>query len=489
MNFNLKCGVDEVSAESPPEAPRSWDRFIPASLAVDPEIRRRARLQVRFGFLGAIFGAVYAAFYFLIGHEIGAWIITLCSLGVATAPLLLNRFESLALTGHFYATALLLGFTALSLVEGGMRGHAVAWLAGIPLCVLLLLEMRSALVWTALTTIVTMSLGAIHLSGITIPKTYDIAWESTIDLAGYAGLIPFMALLGIIFEVTRRRAFGQLELALADLSEANNRLVKLNEEKNEFLHIAAHDLKNPLSVISGYAGLLQMLDHDEYENVDCYAAEILASANRMLDIIRNLLDTRRIEDGLLELKQEPCPLAPLIETLLRDYANAARTKSIDIGIQGDPGLFAVNADAGALHQILDNLFSNAMKYSPKGREVKLAIGRTDRDQVAISIIDRGPGLSEEDQKKLFGKFVRLTPQPTGGESSNGLGLWIVQRMARLMDGDVACTSQLGVGSTFTLTLPSATLGSQSHHTEGNLLFPGPSLIAPQLIGGTEAAHV
>ncbi len=128
--------------ESIPTAGR-WDRFIPESLREDPELHRRARLQVRFGILGAIFGALYASFYFLIGHAIGGWIILACSLTVATVPMLLQGFRSLSFTGHLYAAVLLAGFTSLSLVEGGMRGHAVAWLTCIPLCVLLLLELKA----------------------------------------------------------------------------------------------------------------------------------------------------------------------------------------------------------------------------------------------------------------------------------------------------------------------------------------------------------
>ncbi len=435
-------------------APNWWDRFVPAQLRQDPEIQRRARLHVRFSLLGAAFGIIYALFYLLVGHLHGATIILLCSGAIIGVLPLLRRYQSLTLTGHFFAAILLLGFTALSLVEGGMRGHAVAWITCIPLCVLLLLELKSAIVWTVVATLTTIALGAVHLAGFIIPKTYPLEWEAAIDLAGYAGLVPFMALLGLIFEFTRLRAFSQLQDALAELSAANEGLVRLNEEKNEFLHIAAHDLKNPLGVISGYAGLLQMFEHDPKE-VNEHAGEILASANRMLEIIRKLLDTRAIEDGRVNLEPESVPLAPVIETLLRDYSNAATGKDITLGVDGNPGSITLHADPGALHQILDNLVSNAIKYSPHGRPVRLSIG-IGRDGLArIAVVDRGPGLSEADQGKLFGKFVRLTPQPTGGESSNGLGLWIVQRMARMMGGDIVCESKLGEGSTFTLTLPVA----------------------------------
>lgn len=474
MNFDLKAKATPVAPPPPPApasaAPSWWDRFVPAALRVDPELQRRARLHVRFSILGAAFGALYAAFYFLVDHGLGGAIVLLCSAAIITVIPLLNRTRSLTLTGHFFATILLAGFTALSLVEGGMRGHAVAWLTCIPLCVLLLLELRSAIVWTVLATLTTIALGVVHLAGYEIPKTYPPEWEPAIDLAGYAGLVPFMALLGLIFEFTRLRAFGQLQGALAELSAANADLVRLNEEKNEFLHIAAHDLKNPLGVISGYAGLLQMFDDHEPEDIKEHAGEILASANRMLDIIHKLLDTRAIEDGRVKLVAQAVPLAPVIDALLRDYAHAARQKGIPLGLEGDPAAITLSADPGALHQILDNLLSNAIKYSPHGRPVRLDLS-TGRDGLArIAVVDRGPGLSEEDQSKLFGKFARLTPQPTGGESSNGLGLWIVQRMARLMGGDITCESRLGEGSRFILALPVSATGSRTR-TEGEVALP------------------
>lgn len=419
----------------------------------DADDHRRARLNLRFGILGAIFGTLYAAFYQVIGHHWGALIILVCSVAFGLNPLLLARTCRLDWTGQLYAATLVLGFTALCVVEGGLKGHAIAWLASVPLCVLLLVETRHALAWTVLCTIIVVAFGGAQLAGIEFPATYPPGWTTAIDLAGYAGLVPFMALLGLIFEVTRRRAFDRLRLALDELSQANQRLVRLNEEKNEFLNIAAHDLKNPLGVISGYAGLLHRFNITDPAMVKEQAGEIVNSANRMLDIISNLLDTRAIEDGRLNLRLERCPIEPLVETLLRDYSNAATAKRIVVSLRGTPSECVALADRGATHQILDNLLSNAIKYSPMGHPVILSVAVADAGGILIEVIDHGPGLSEEDQGKLFGKFTRLTPRPTAGESSNGLGLWIVKRMAESMGGDVSCQSQLGKGSTFRLRLP------------------------------------
>ncbi|MCB1061332.1 MAG: hypothetical protein KDN20_00260 [Verrucomicrobiae bacterium] len=464
MTFDFESGTfksEEIEAEecipseldSVVEPETWWDRYVPVSMRSDPELNRRARLQVRFGFLGALFGALYAAFYFLIGHNYGGIFILICSLSVAMIPRILLKFQRLGLTGHLFAAVLLVGFGGLCLVEGGMKGHAIAWLASIPLCVLLLVEQRGAIIWTVLCSVVASAFGLLHMNGVTFPTTYPEKWGPAIDAAGYAGLVPFMAILGLIFEITRRKAFDRLQKTLNELSSANERLVRLNEDKNEFLNIAAHDLKNPLSVISGYAGLIQMTDPLDPKVVKDQTKEILGSANRMLDIISNLLDTRAIEDGKLKLKAERCPFEPLVEVLVRDYANAAAAKQISVTVQGDADDVISCSDRVATHQILDNLFSNAIKYSPPGSSVSLSLRKDDSESVVIDVIDEGPGLSDQDQAKLFQKFSRLTPQPTGGESSNGLGLWIVHRMAQGMKGEVACHSKLGEGSTFSLKLP------------------------------------
>lgn len=239
---------------------------------------------------------------------------------------------------------------------------------------------------------------------------------------------------------------------MADLSTANENLTRLNQDKSEFLNIAAHDLKNPLSIISGYADLMRQIDGFTDEEIKQHSTEILNSANRMLDIITNLLDVQAIEEGKMNLKVEPCSIGPLADQLVRDDSQAAERKQIDVRLSIPDEIPDIGGDRGAVFQILDNLFSNAIKYSPPECEVTLS-ARSDRTVCIVDVIDEGRGLSEADQQNLFKKFSRLTPKPTGGESSNSLGLWIVNRMAESMGGRVYCKSLLDEGSTFGLVLP------------------------------------
>lgn len=112
----------------------------------------------------------------------------------------------------------------------------------------------------------------------------------------------------------------------------------------------------------------------------------------------------------------------------------------------------LETDASAMTQVIDNLVSNAIKYSPKGKSIQIRLLH-ETDSVRIEVQDEGPGLSEVDQKKLFGKFARLSAKPTGGEQSTGLGLSIVKRMAETMHGQIRCRSTLGQGATFIATFP------------------------------------
>jgi signal transduction histidine kinase len=229
-------------------------------LQVDPESMRRARLITRFGLLGSIFGFVYALFYLLVGHSYGAGIIICCTTGVALTPSLMFWRKSTEAAGHFFSFTLTMGFLGLCGVEGGVHGHAIAWLVSVPLCALLLLGQRAAVLWLAIAFLAAGMVVGCDLAGIRLPTTYNPKWDSVITAAGYLGLVVFMSMLGLIFENGRAKAYAKLQAALQELSATNETLVVLNKEKSEFLGIAAHDLKNPLSAIMASGELMREVD-------------------------------------------------------------------------------------------------------------------------------------------------------------------------------------------------------------------------------------
>ena len=425
------------------------DRQIPDELLATPESTRHAKLITRFGALGFLFGFTYAAFYILIHHYWGALIVVLCSVGVGITPRMLAWKKSIPVAGNFFTMTLTLGFMGLCFVEGGVHGHAIAWLVSVPLCALLLLGTRQAARWAAIAFVAAGVVMGFDLAGIELPCTYDPCWNSAVSCAGYLGLILFMCILGLIFETGRASAQAKMEAALAELATSNEKLLYLNNEKNEFMGIAAHDLKNPLTVITFSAELLAV--NQDPNHVKRISKAIGDASSRMRDLIKNLLDANAIEQGRFTSQIERCDINALVAQCVENNEPTAAKKHITI-CQGFSEHVFGRADRAATMQILENLISNALKFSPPNTRIHVHT-LPEKNFVAISVRDEGPGISEGDQAKLFKKFSRLTAQPTGGESSTGLGLSIVKRLAEAMSGTIQCHSELGNGAKFTLRLP------------------------------------
>ena len=243
---------------------------------------------------------------------------------------------------------------------------------------------------------------------------------------------------------------------LAENIEAKNReLIQLNQEKNEFLGIVAHDLRNPLNGIQGGADLIL----DEYENLsDEEEIELLnmikQASKQILYLVNNLLDVNAIEAGKINLSLTVIDLLPTVQALVTHYEQAAKAKelSLQLHLQKLEQKYFIFVDKNMIHQVLDNLISNAIKYSPLGKNICIHLSHHCQ-QVRCEVQDEGPGLSEFDQQNLFGKFAHLTPKPTAGEHSTGLGLFIVKKLVKAMNGKVWCESSLGKGTTFIVTFP------------------------------------
>jgi signal transduction histidine kinase len=256
---------------------------------------------------------------------------------------------------------------------------------------------------------------------------------------------------------TGQAALEQVNTRLAEansqLHEANEELLKLNQEKNEFLGIAAHDLKNPLNGIRGNAEFLREYGAEmAFEEQKKFITSIVDASDRMFSLIKNLLDVNMLEEEGVAVHLAGINPNALVAHLVEQYQSRAQAKNIRLHPPLEQAGVLVYADEQALMQVLDNLVSNAVKYSPSGTNIFVRVLRTN-GTVRFEIQDEGPGISLEDQTKLFGKFARLSAQPTGGEHSTGLGLSIVKKLVEAMSGRVWCESELGKGATFVVELP------------------------------------
>jgi signal transduction histidine kinase/sugar lactone lactonase YvrE len=251
----------------------------------------------------------------------------------------------------------------------------------------------------------------------------------------------------------------ELNRVLEESQRTNEMLQQLNHEKNEIMGIVAHDLKNPLSGIRLTAeNILLRAERIHDEKVIQLAQRIADATDRMVSIVSRLLNINQMESGLLVIQPSLCDIHEMILTTLYQYEERAKHKNIQIFSSIPPVNLRITSDREALLQIIDNLLSNALKFTPSGKNiyVRIEVRPTDlphKQHIILSIQDEGPGISIEDQTHLFEKFKRLSAQPTGGESSTGLGLSIIKRFADLIGAQILCESIIGMGTTFSIVLP------------------------------------
>lgn len=241
-----------------------------------------------------------------------------------------------------------------------------------------------------------------------------------------------------------------------ELVKKNIQLEQLNEEKNRFLGIAAHDLRNPLNAIQLYseflleevAGLLNP-EHQEFIEI------IHSSSQFMLQLVNDLLDVAKIESGKLYLEVEPTDLVELIKRNLVINRAMAAKKEISLGFQYDTDIPELMIDKAKMEQVLNNLITNAVKFSAPGSSVEVGLTKSQR-AVILSVRDKGQGIPKKDLEKLFTPFQRTSVRPTAGEQSTGLGLAIVRKIVAGHGGKVWVESEVGKGSTFYVSLPLGT---------------------------------
>jgi signal transduction histidine kinase len=245
----------------------------------------------------------------------------------------------------------------------------------------------------------------------------------------------------------------ELARALADADYHRQIAEQASLLKSELLSIAAHDLKNPLSAIVGYAEMI-MLEVPADSPAGDYAQKIHRTSDQMLQIITDLLESTTLDSGNLTLNLRRADLAALAALVIERNRPQAERKRQTLHFSADPDCVC-NIDESRIQEIVDNLINNAIKYSPYAQPIWVSVTRTGA-MVRLAIRDQGQGLTPEDQQMLFSKFARLSAKPTGGEGATGLGLAIVKLLVDLHGGSVwAESAGSHMGSTFIVELPAA----------------------------------
>lgn len=243
----------------------------------------------------------------------------------------------------------------------------------------------------------------------------------------------------------------KLNEALHKVEAQNQELDVLNKEKSELLRIVAHDIKNPSNNIAGLANVLieegKNIDTAEYNDL---LESIVNCSSQIEGIITNILRSSALEDAMLRPVFVKVNVTRLIQDTISLNENKAEQKSIKILFNEKDKIY-LTTDKTFLQQVIDNLISNAIKFSDAGKPIQLKI-KQDKSSVYISVKDNGPGIKPEEKEMLFTKFTRLSSKPTKGESSTGLGLSIVKKLVDILNGKIWCESKYGKGSEFIVKL-------------------------------------
>ncbi len=259
-----------------------------------------------------------------------------------------------------------------------------------------------------------------------------------------------MMIVSAIRDVTPRKRIEQ------QLREQNFQLENANLAKDRFLAGMSHELRTPLNAIIGFTGtLLMKLPGPLTTEQEQQLRIIQTSARHLLSLINDILDLAKIESGKVELHFETIFVREVIDEVVTALGPVAREKGLTIETNVPHERIPVNADRRALHQILLNLVSNAVKYTETGG-ITIALNSGivgGHEMISAAVTDTGIGIKPEDQARLFAAFEQLDPSNTRRFEGAGLGLYLSRKLATLLGGQIDFTSTLGVGSTFTFTMP------------------------------------
>jgi PAS domain S-box-containing protein len=248
---------------------------------------------------------------------------------------------------------------------------------------------------------------------------------------------------------TKRK--DELEEVNRKLREQRTQLVELNQAKNEFIALASHQLRTPATAVKQYIGMLLGGYFGDLDDEQRQAAEIaLASNERQLAIISDLLRVAQLDAGNIVLRKQRTDVAAMLQTIVREQSARFRDKEQTIVLECGRSKLWASIDPDRMHMVFENLIDNAHKYTPAGKHVVVTahkVGRT----ITVTIADQGVGIRKADLPRLFQKFSRLDHGMTDEVDGSGLGLYWAHKIVELHDGTLTVTSAVRRGSVFTVS--------------------------------------
>jgi PAS domain S-box-containing protein len=266
----------------------------------------------------------------------------------------------------------------------------------------------------------------------------------------------FAGIVGIAHDLSeRRRLEAMVKRTHQDLERAYEELSVLDKMKSDFIAIASHELRTPLSIIKGYADAFQYNELGDLNSFQLDKIKIMnARADQMTKIINDLLDVTRLEEGRLVGQRWPAPVEGVIENAVGEYKSQAERQDQNLYYRIEENLPPISVDVWRVHQVMENLIGNALKFTPAGGSIGVfARKASEPDMVEIEVNDDGPGISETEQNRLFSMFYQVETDSTRSAGGLGLGLVISKGIIDGHGGHIWVESEPGKGSSFKFTLP------------------------------------
>jgi signal transduction histidine kinase len=250
-------------------------------------------------------------------------------------------------------------------------------------------------------------------------------------------------------ELSRLLQYAGSVTAGLDRVTLSSRIQALEKAKSDFLNIASHELRGPMTIIKGY---LTMLEGGALGDLPAKAESVLplliSKSDEITWMLEQMVEASRLEEGRLELNKRPADVVEITDTAIEGVKLLMRGHDLKLDEPAEP--LEADIDPDRFQMVVRNLLTNAAKYSPSGTDIVVRIARSDR-MATVSVIDQGVGISLEDQAGLFTRFNRV--KTTQHVQGTGLGLWLSREIARMHDGDLTVQSIAGRGSTFVLAVP------------------------------------
>ena len=362
----------------------------------------------------------------------------------------MHRQAALAIIFALWFSPLLL------MLNEGFSSTNWAWLLPVILLANYIMSRFASIVFTAISVLALAGIAVLTSKGLV---GHDISVQEHSGTVAVAGSLIFVlaCILGYAYRTSQLRSEEQLNRSMNNLREeveirrtAEMKALAGERAKSTFLATVSHELRTPLNGVIGAGQLLATheLDNEKRELVDI----ITTSGELLMEVINNVLDLSRLDEGKLELKISPVNLVHTVEACLAPMRVICKDKRVSLNLHTAEGVPSwVLTDGTRVQQILMNLVGNAVKFTPEGR-IDVFLDRKDGD-IVLSIKDTGIGIAEDKLQQIFDPFVQADSSVDRRYGGSGLGLTVVQRLTRLFRGDIDLQSELGVGTTFTLCLP------------------------------------